>query len=56
MFAKIRRNIVAGILTFIPIWLTVWVISFLVGLLVALGRPIVTTSIEWLHIRPPTFA
>ena len=41
MLAKIRRNIVAGILTFIPILVTVWVISFLVGLLVWLGSPIV---------------
>ena len=41
MLAKIRRNIAAGILTFIPILVTVWVISFLVGLLVWLGSPIV---------------
>lgn len=41
MLAKIRRNIAAGILTFIPILVTVWVISFLVELLVALGSPIV---------------
>jgi uncharacterized membrane protein len=41
MLAKIRRNIAAGILTFIPILVTVWVISFLVEVLVALGSPIV---------------
>ena len=41
MLAKIRRYIVAGILTFIPILVTVWVISFLVGVLVWLGSPIV---------------
>jgi len=44
MLAKLRRNIVAGILTFIPIWITFWVISFLVGILVALGSPISSRS------------
>ena len=46
MFAKIRRNIVAGILTFIPILVTVWVISFLVGVLVWLGSPIVRVFVS----------
>jgi uncharacterized membrane protein len=56
MFAKIRRNIVAGILTFIPIAITIWVISFLVGLLVALGSPLVHACVSWLGIHSPTFA
>src|ERR1700733_4793157 len=56
MFTKIRRNIVAGILTFIPIWITVWVISFLVGLLVALGSPLVRAVVSWLGIHSPTLA
>ena len=56
MLAKIRRNIVAGILTFIPIWITVWVISFLVGVLVALGSPLVSACVSWLGIYSPTLA
>ncbi len=56
MLAKIRRNIVAGILTFIPIWVTVWVISFLVGLLVSLGSPIVSAFVARLRQQSPTLA
>ncbi|HWN56971.1 MAG TPA: DUF502 domain-containing protein [Methylomirabilota bacterium] len=53
MLAKLRRNIVAGILTFIPIWITFWVISFLVGILVALGSPIVGAVISRLRLQSP---
>jgi uncharacterized membrane protein len=56
MLAKIRRNVVAGILTAIPILITVWVISFLVGLLVWLGSPFVRVYVEWLQIHSPTLA
>jgi uncharacterized membrane protein len=56
MLAKLRRNIVAGILTFIPIWITFWVISFLVGILVALGSPIVSASVSRLRALSPTLA
>jgi uncharacterized membrane protein len=55
MLAKLRRNIVAGILTFIPIWITFWVISFLVGLLVALGSPIVSAVVSRLRLQSPAF-
>src|SRR5260370_31861712 len=54
MLAKIRRNLVAGILTAIPILVTVWVISFLVGVLVALGSPFVRAYVDWLKIHSPT--
>jgi uncharacterized membrane protein len=56
MLAKIRRNIVAGILTFIPIWVTIWVIGFLVGLLVSLGSPIVSASLSRLRQQSPALA
>ncbi len=56
MLAKIRRNLVAGILTAIPILVTVWVISFLVGVLVALGSPFVRAYVDWLKIHSPTLA
>jgi uncharacterized membrane protein len=53
MLAKLRRNIVAGILTFIPIWITFWVISFLVGILIALGSPIVSAVVSRLRLQSP---
>ena len=56
MLTKLRRNIVAGILTFIPIWVTLWVISFLVGLLVSLGSPIVSAFVARLREQSPTLA
>jgi uncharacterized membrane protein len=56
MLAKIRRNIVAGILTFIPILVTVWVISFLVSILVALGSPIVRVFVSRLGLVSPAIA
>src|SRR5271155_3933259 len=56
MFAKIRRNVVAGILTFIPIGITIWVINFLVGILVALGSPFVNAFMSPLRIHLPAIA
>src|SRR5208337_3032589 len=56
MLTKIRRNVVAGILTFIPIWITIWVISFLVEVLAALGSPFVKAYVSWLRIHSPTLA
>jgi uncharacterized membrane protein len=56
MLAKIRRNIVAGILTFIPIGITIWVITFLVGILVALGSPFVNAFMSPLRIHLPALA
>jgi uncharacterized membrane protein len=54
MLGKLRRNIVAGILTFIPIWVTLWVIGLLVGVLVSLGSPVVRVFDSWLrhHASP----
>jgi uncharacterized membrane protein len=56
MLTKIRRNVVAGILTFIPIWITIWVIGLLVDVLVALGSPFVRAWVSWLHTQSPTLA
>ncbi|EHK53312.1 DUF502 domain-containing protein [Allomesorhizobium alhagi] len=38
---SVTRYIVTGILTVIPLWVTVWVVWFVVDLLIQLGRPIV---------------
>jgi uncharacterized membrane protein len=56
MLSKVRRNIVAGILTFIPIWLTAWVISVLVGILISLGAPIVSFFFGWMRSWAPGLA
>ncbi|WP_048645534.1 DUF502 domain-containing protein [Nitratireductor soli] len=40
---SLTRYIVTGILTIIPLWVTVWVIWFVVDLLIQAGRPIVVT-------------
>jgi uncharacterized membrane protein len=39
MLASLQRNIIAGILIVVPIWLTIWVITFLINLLIEFGSP-----------------
>jgi uncharacterized membrane protein len=56
MLTKIRRNLVAGILTFIPILITLWVISFMLGVLIAIGSPFVKAWVAWLRIHSPELA
>lgn len=36
---SITRHIIAGILTIIPLFVTVWIVWFVVGMLISLGRP-----------------
>ena len=38
---RLRRNVLAGLLTIVPLWITLWVVSFFLGLLVRAGRPLV---------------
>ncbi len=46
----VTRNIVAGVLTIIPLYVTIWVISFVVDVLVGAGRPVVRTMAR--AVRP----
>jgi uncharacterized membrane protein len=39
MLASLQRNIIAGIFIVIPVWVTVWVITFLTSLLIEFGSP-----------------
>jgi uncharacterized membrane protein len=39
MLASLQRNIIAGIFIVIPVWVTVWVITFLTNLLIQFGSP-----------------
>jgi len=56
MLARIQRNILAGIFIVIPIWLTIWVITFLINLLVEFGRPAVPSVADWVEPRFPGLA
>ena len=38
---RLRRNILAGLLTVIPLWITVWIIWFILNYITYLGRPVV---------------
>jgi uncharacterized membrane protein len=56
MLAKLQRNVLAGIFIVIPIWLTVWVITFLIELLIRFGRPITLALAGWIAPSSPTLA
>jgi uncharacterized membrane protein len=36
---RIRRNVLAGVVVVVPIWITPWVMSIVIGLTVSPGRP-----------------
>ena len=38
---RFRRNVLTGLLTVVPLWITVWVMWFLLDQLVRIGRPFV---------------
>jgi hypothetical protein len=38
---RFRRNVLTGLLTVVPLWITIWVTWFLLDQLVRLGRPFV---------------
>ena len=56
MMASLQRNIIAGILIVIPIWVTVWAIKFLIDLLVQFGRPMAAQLADWLSPTSPGLA
>jgi uncharacterized membrane protein len=56
MLANLQRNIIAGIFIVVPIWLTVWVISFMIDLLVQFGRPIASRLARWIAPSSPNLA
>jgi uncharacterized membrane protein len=53
---RFRRNILAGVLTVVPLAITVWVVWFVFDLLVALGRPVVLGLSRALRPRYPDIA
>lgn len=56
MLAKLQRNIIAGIFIVVPIWLTIWVITFLIDLLVQFGRPVASRLAAWIAPSSPNLA
>jgi uncharacterized membrane protein len=56
MLAQIQRNIIAGVFIVIPIWLTIWVITFLIDLLIEFGSPIASRLSVWIAPESPGLA
>jgi len=53
MFARIQRNVLAGILIVIPVWLTIWVLTFLINLLIEFGSPVALRLAELIAPTSP---
>lgn len=56
MFDRIRRNILAGVLTSIPIVVTLWLVTLAGGILIGFGRPAVLTAAAWIRPYAPDVA
>jgi uncharacterized membrane protein len=53
---RIRRNLLAGMLAIIPIFITVWIVIFVLDLLILLGQPFVAVIAESLYATAPKIA
>jgi uncharacterized membrane protein len=47
MLASLQRNIIAGIFIVVPVWVTIWVITFLTSLLIEFGSPVALRLIQF---------
>jgi uncharacterized membrane protein len=47
---RLRRNFLAGLLTVIPLWITIWIMWFILDYIIYLGRPLVFALAQ--GIRP----
>ena len=56
MLASLQRNIIAGIFIVIPLWVTIWVITFLTNLLIQFGTPLALKVGQLVAPRSPTLA
>jgi len=56
MLASLRRNIIAGIFIVIPVWVTIWVITFLTNLLIEFGSPVTQKLAQLSAPRSPSLA
>jgi uncharacterized membrane protein len=53
MLASLQRNIIAGIFIVVPVWVTIWAITFLTNLLIQFGSPIAIRLIQLLAPGKP---
>src|SRR6201996_2965467 len=56
MLASLQRNIIAGIFIVIPLWVTIWVITFLTNLLIQFGTPLALKVGQLVAPRSPALA
>jgi uncharacterized membrane protein len=56
MIERTRRNIIAGVVTLVPIVITVWITSLVVNLLISFGQPVVRAVASWVHGFSPDTA
>jgi uncharacterized membrane protein len=56
MLASLQRNIIAGIFIVIPLWVTIWVITFLTNLLIEFGTPLAHKVGQLVAPRSPLLA
>jgi uncharacterized membrane protein len=56
MLASLQRNIIAGIFIVIPLWVTIWVITFLTNLLIEFGTPLALKVGQLVAPRSPLLA
>ncbi|MBD8879385.1 MULTISPECIES: DUF502 domain-containing protein [Rhodanobacter] len=50
---RVKRYLITGLLTFLPLWVTVLVFKFVLGLLAGIGAPMVAALTETLRLVAP---
>jgi len=53
---RLKRYLITGLLTFLPLWVTVLVFKFVLGLLAGIGAPLVAALTEALRLVAPHVA
>lgn len=50
---RLKRYLITGLLTFLPLWVTILVFKFVLGLLAGIGAPLVSAMVELLALLAP---
>jgi uncharacterized membrane protein len=53
---SVKRNIIAGILTLIPVVVTIWILNLVLTTLIGFGRPLVLALAFWAETHSPWLA
>jgi uncharacterized membrane protein len=56
MLDRVRKRILTGFLTVIPILITIWIVDLVLSFLISAGRPFVTTLARSIRPRAPELA